>query len=185
MSNVGKSAELAAAACWHLGLDLPGLHEGLDSLSTCIHGLGIAGPRIFFRPFLLCFLAKRMFLRNLGSTPLRDSYRCDRGFLMPFLCHFRDWLCVVWFLDSAMSAPGPADAEARGTGREKHVPLFCDSMACSPPVSSAHGISQARILEWVANFFPSGSSPGAEPVPPALQGDSLPLSRQVASLVIR
>ena len=59
---------------------------------------------IFFRPFLLCFLAKRMFLRNLGSTPLRDSYLCDRGFLMPFLCHLRDWLCVVWFLDLAMSA---------------------------------------------------------------------------------
>jgi hypothetical protein len=59
---------------------------------------------IFFRPFFLCFLAKRMFLRNLGSTPLRDSYLCDRGFLMPFLCHLPDWLCVVWFLDLAVSA---------------------------------------------------------------------------------
>ena len=63
---------------------------------------------IFFRPFLLCFLAKHMFLRNLGSTPLRDSYRSDRGFLMPFLCCFRDWLCMLWFLDLARSAPGPA-----------------------------------------------------------------------------
>ena len=84
-----------------------------------------------------------------------------------------------------MSAPGPADAEAHGTRREKHAPLFCDSMGCSPPVSSAHRISQARILKWVANFSPRGSSPGAEPVPPALQGDSLPLSCQVTSLVIR
>ena len=26
---------------------------------------------------------------------------------------------------------------------------FCDPMNCSPPISSVHGISQARILEWV------------------------------------
>ena len=29
------------------------------------------------------------------------------------------------------------------------VPLF-DSMDCSPPGSSVHGIFQAKILEWVA-----------------------------------
>ena len=33
-------------------------------------------------------------------------------------------------------------------------------MDCSPPGSSAHGISQARILEWVA--IPS---PGDLPIP--------------------
>ena len=27
---------------------------------------------------------------------------------------------------------------------------LCDSMDCSPPGSSVHGILQARILEWVA-----------------------------------
>ena len=30
------------------------------------------------------------------------------------------------------------------------VQLFCDSMNCKPPGFSAHGILQARILEWVA-----------------------------------
>ena len=36
---------------------------------------------------------------------------------------------------------------------------LCDPVDCSPPGSSVHGISQGRILEWVA--FPSsrGSSP--------------------------
>ena len=29
-------------------------------------------------------------------------------------------------------------------------PTLCDYMDCSPPGSSVHGISQARILEWVA-----------------------------------
>ena len=37
--------------------------------------------------------------------------------------------------------------------------LFCNPMDCSLPGSSVHGISQARILEWVAISFSSGSSP--------------------------
>ena len=35
---------------------------------------------------------------------------------------------------------------------------LCDLMDCSPPDSSVHGISQARILEWVAISFSRGSS---------------------------
>ena len=38
----------------------------------------------------------------------------------------------------------------------------CDPMDCSPPGSSVHGISQARILEWVPlptpGFFPTQES---------------------------
>ena len=34
----------------------------------------------------------------------------------------------------------------------------CDPADCSPPGSSVHGISQARILEWVAISFSRGSS---------------------------
>ena len=36
--------------------------------------------------------------------------------------------------------------------------LFCDSMDCSLPGSSVHGILQAIILEWVAISFSRGSS---------------------------
>ena len=38
------------------------------------------------------------------------------------------------------------------------VPTLCNPMDCSPPGSSLHGISQARILEWVAISFSRGSS---------------------------
>ena len=38
-------------------------------------------------------------------------------------------------------------------------PSLCDPMDYSPPGSSVHGISQARILEWVAISFSEGSSP--------------------------
>ena len=34
---------------------------------------------------------------------------------------------------------------------------LCDPMDCSPPGSSVHGISQARILEWVAMSCTRGS----------------------------
>ena len=37
--------------------------------------------------------------------------------------------------------------------------ILCDPLNCSLPGSSLHGISQARILEWVVIPFSSGSSP--------------------------
>ena len=52
---------------------------------------------------------------------------------------------------------------------------FCNSMDCSPPGSSVHGILQARILEWVAiSFSEDLPNLGIEPRSPALQADSLP-----------
>ena len=50
-----------------------------------------------------------------------------------------------------------------------HVFTFCNPMDCSPPGSSVHGISQARILKWVAT---QGDlpDPGIEPTSPALAG---------------
>ena len=60
-------------------------------------------------------------------------------------------------------------------------PTLSDPMVCRPPGSPVHGISQARILEWVAISF-SGDlpNPGIKlslllcQVSPALQVDSLP-----------
>jgi hypothetical protein len=33
--------------------------------------------------------------QELRAYPVRDSYLCDWGFLMPFLGLFQDWLCAV------------------------------------------------------------------------------------------
>ena len=54
-------------------------------------------------------------------------------------------------------------------------PTLCDSVDCSPPGSSVHGIHQARILEWVAIFFSRGIflTQGSNPGLPALQADAL------------
>ena len=61
---------------------------------------------------------------------------------------------------------------------------FCDPIDCSPPISSVHGILQARILanqKWSGLLFPSPGDlpdPGIEPESPALQANSLRLSHQ-------
>ena len=51
---------------------------------------------------------------------------------------------------------------------------LCDTIDCSLPVSSVHGILQARILEWLP-FPPSGDllNPEIEPGSLTLQADSL------------
>ena len=54
----------------------------------------------------------------------------------------------------------PAHACCYITVRRKESCLtLCSPMDCNPPVSSVHGIFQARILEWVAIPFSRGSSP--------------------------
>ena len=44
------------------------------------------------------------------------------------------------------------------SGVAQFCPTLCDPMDCSPPGSSVHGISQARILVWVAMISSRGSS---------------------------
>ena len=58
-------------------------------------------------------------------------------------------------------------------------------MDCNPPDSSAHGILQARILEWLAiSFFKRSSDPRIKLEPPALLADSFLLSHGEADLHI-
>ena len=58
--------------------------------------------------------------------------------------------------------------------RAQVCPILCNSMNCSPPDSSVHGISQARILKWVAISSSRGSSQNLHLL--HWQVDSLPLS---------
>ena len=58
-----------------------------------------------------------------------------------------------------------ATAEPGGRGEVAQSCPTLRSIDCSPPGSSAHGILQARLLEWLP-FPPSGDlpDPGIEPV---------------------
>ena len=79
--------------------------------------------------------------------------------------------------------------------------LFCDPMDSSPPVSSVHGISQARMLEWVAislsrqsswdsytagRFFtaePPGNNSDQNQIIPHRQGNHPPRSIFLSALI--
>ena len=68
-------------------------------------------------------------------------------------------------------------------------PAVCNSMNCSPPGCSVHGIFQSRILEWVAISFSKESSSPRESNPCLFhllrwQVDSLPLCHLGSPLVI-
>ena len=81
-----------------------------------------------------CMLYHQLFLiwplRPFSSATLLEATLCS---------HMCMWLCV-WARMHAQSCPA-----------------LCDPMDFSWPRSSVHGISQARILEWVANSFSRGS----------------------------
>ena len=54
-------------------------------------------------------------------------------------------------------------------------PTICNTMDCSPPGSSVHGMLQARILEWVAISYSRGSCQPRDWVRfSCMQADSLP-----------
>ena len=71
-------------------------------------------------------------------------------------CHF---LCLSWkqHLESDMEQWTSIKFESESEVGQS-CPTLCDPVDCRPPGSCVHGISQARILEWVAISFSRGSS---------------------------
>ena len=60
---------------------------------------------------------------------------------------------------------------------------LCNPMDCKPPGSSVYGISQGRLLEWVAISFPRRSScPRDQTLSPCWPVGSLPLSHLCCSV---
>ena len=56
---------------------------------------------------------------------------------------------IAFSLDQALPKnPNPKVSEVT-----QSCPILCDTMVCSPPGSSVHGIFQARVLEWGAIAF--------------------------------
>ena len=64
-----------------------------------------------------------------------------------------DTIVYALFLIKSVFRMSPTADTALVVWSLSHVWFFCDLMDCSPPGSSVHGISQARILEWTAVSF--------------------------------
>ena len=110
---------------------------------------------------------------KMGKTGILASLKCSSSSNSTPLCHVAPKKTSVIFL-----------AYYVHTQSLDCVRLFATPY-CSPSGSCVHGISQARILEWVAISSSRGSSQPRKiespcPVSPALQAYSLPLSHQVS-----
>ena len=106
---------------------------------------------------LMCYTKHFSFFDCAGS--LQD--------LLAVTAACRTFGCGMWDIVLQLGAPGWAPA--LGTQSlspwttsvslvAQSCPTLCNPMDCSPPGSSVHGISQARILEWVAIPFFRGYS---------------------------
>ena len=85
-------------------------------------------------------------------------------------CFSHAWLCVtLWIIISQVPLSMGFLRQEHWSGlpfpfpmHESEIPqsclTLCNPMDCSPPGSSARGISQARTLEWVAISSSRGSS---------------------------
>ena len=108
------------------------------------------------------------------------AYKCAYSFLVgvSWLClsvilnrkipgpqsDFHGWnLSWIWRRENATSHDNRASVRLVS----QSCPIICDPIDCSLPGSSVHGISQARILEWVPVSF---SDPGIEPTSLAFPG---------------
>ena len=80
VSNERQTAEFAAGALWHLGLDGLRLHKGLDGLCACTHCLCIVGLHLL-QAFLVVLLGKTHVSQELGVNPLKRFISLRPGFL--------------------------------------------------------------------------------------------------------
>ena len=108
--------------------------------------LGFCILKLVLLPGRACLLG-----RIPPSTPLKGTKESmGRGV---HLCPEGRSLCFQACSSGAEWKEVPTSVLSRSLPR-----TLCDLTDCNPPGSSAHGISQARILKWVAISFSRGSS---------------------------
>ena len=84
------------------------------------------------------------------------AFRFSRGYSKP-----RDWIQISCIAGRFFTSWAKREALYRwylGPKSLQSCLTLWDPMYCSPPGSSVHGISQTRILEWVAISFSRRSS---------------------------
>ena len=83
------------------------------------------------------------FFKNFAFLEISFSTVCIPRFLYRILSGDNSITCNTWRSEVKFA---------------QSCPNLWDSMDCSPPGSSVHGVLQGRILEWAAIFFFRGSS---------------------------
>ena len=87
------------------------------------------------------------------TTSALDSWQSEKSFEIRFRGQ-----------PQSLRVPTSVEQQCVHVQSLQSCPALCDSMDCSPPGPSVHGISQARILAWVAMPSSRGSSQSADRV---------------------
>ena len=121
-------------------------------------------------------------IENAQKSVIEENKKCDTTFSEPVkqTLSFQTVECSLWSTDMWGALGSGSRCMHARVCAQSLLPVVSNSyhpMDCSPPGSSVHGISQARILERVAMSFSSDiPNPGIEPESPAWQANCLPLS---------
>ena len=136
---------------------------GNRPFNSCISGKRKFGPKFLYRPLF------RKALKSLTEISVPLDWQEPSAETYAWLHASRQKSLVHWppptFSEQVLRAICEAGSQAtvlsvcvHACSVAKSGPTLCDPKDCSPPGSSAHGILQARILEWVAISFSRGSS---------------------------
>ena len=92
-----------------------------------------------------------------------------------YILFWRWWRSRIFFSGKKITHASTRNESVKQVLVAWPCPALCDTIDCSPPVSSVHGIFQARMLEWVAIPLLQENlpAPGIEPGSPTLKAGSL------------
>ena len=125
------------------------------------------GSLMWRKPFLVLFLQEppNLSAYMVASEDLSGVtysvgswYWLSAGSSLPDLLYMSSPYGLEFLWLSQESSPFPGQLISCSCLVLSHVFTLCDSMDCSLPGFSVHGILQARILEWVAVSSSRGSS---------------------------
>lgn len=140
---------VAAAACWHFGLDPLGLHQGLERPQPCTCK----------RPGLLQALPVCASWQSACSSgtwvyPLKRFVSLWSGFLDAVSMPFSGLVCMVWFLDLAMS---PEALRCQSVGPEEKLEFIfvyslrkcCNKLSFTCQSFSAPALKRLSFLHCI------------------------------------
>ena len=132
----GKSDHVPWWCFIHKCINYPGdsLWNGLQAKQQILPDL--------FAKYIMVYSTEKLTWKSFWGVPLLLGWNTSVFILIPLATKYHQMFnnfCCCCLVD-------------------KLCPTPCDPMNCSPPGSSVHGISQARMLEWVVISSSRGSS---------------------------
>ena len=104
-------------------------------------------------PKMFCRQCRQNVLRHVCYSKSSNKLEAEHRLLE---MDHKNRMSINWL--HTVCRPWAGQSAQRHGKSLQSCPILCDPMDCSPPGSSAHGILQARILEWVAMLYSGRTS---------------------------